>query len=295
MGFEMNVRYMWRVVSILTVVCLLHVYVLAVPAANGATGARLATGTIKTANNQPVIVNGNLVKPGTTILSGSTIETPADVDATLLLASGNIYITPGTEFTVEFTADRNETKVARGAVFPEPLPGDPVPQQLIARLVTQNNQPITVNGAATGSGSTIVTGATIETPDQVSATIDLGAGGVVEVGPNSVIKLDFDQNGNVRVKVVRGCAVTKKKQNVLPGEMEVYTDTDSIKTNKDRKQAGGCILPTGQLSPTTGIGAAAGTGAISGTLAAVLIAGGGIGALIIVLGTRGGNPSPSSP
>jgi len=51
------------------------------------------------------------------------------------------------------------------------------------------------------NGATLLTGATVETPDQVSATIDLGDAGVVELQPNSQIKLDFDENGNVRVKV----------------------------------------------------------------------------------------------
>ena len=80
----------------------------------------------------------------------------------------------------------------------------PVPQrQITARLTTKNNQPITVNGNAVGTGATLLTGATVETPDQVSATIDLGDAGVVELQPNSQIKLDFDENGNVRVKVIR--------------------------------------------------------------------------------------------
>src|SRR5205807_8084660 len=56
------------------------------------------------------------------------------------------------------------------------------PQRVItARLTTKNNQPITVNGNSVGTGGTILTGATIETPDQVSATIDLGDAGTGEL------------------------------------------------------------------------------------------------------------------
>src|SRR5258705_12300299 len=66
-------------------------------------------------------------------------------------------------------------------------------RQITARLTTKNNQPITVNGNAVGTGATLLTGATVETPDQVSATIDLGDAGVVELQPNSQIKLDFDE------------------------------------------------------------------------------------------------------
>src|SRR3954466_153473 len=122
----MSARYkdILRAVSLFTVFCVLHIYVFAgpVPTAVKATETKSlpaphANGTIKTTNNQAVIVNGNSVKPGTTILSGSTIETPSGVAATLQLDSGNIYITPNTEFSVEFTAGRNETKVVRGAIF----------------------------------------------------------------------------------------------------------------------------------------------------------------------------------
>jgi hypothetical protein len=177
--------------------------------------------------------------------------------------------------------------VQAGLPSPAPVPGTPQ-RAITAKLSTKNNQPITVNGSSTGTGSTILTGATIETPDQVGATIDLGAAGVVELQPNSKIQLDFDENGNVRVKVIRGCAVTKKKTNVLPGEMEIYTDQASEKTNKKRNHMGFCILPNGGLSA---ISSAAGlsNAAIAG------IAAGGAGAVVtgVALG-RGGNPSPSN-
>jgi FecR protein len=297
----MNARYtnILRVVSLFTIFCILHIYVLvgSVSAATievHAPTVPSASGTLKTTNNQAVIVNGNSVRPGTTILTGSTIETPAGVGATIQLASGDIAIAPNSEVTVDFTGGRSEVSVKRGYAFPEPVPGS-VPQQLIARLTTQNNQAITVNGSAV-TGGAILTGATIETPDQVSATIDLGDGSVVQVGPNSLIKIDFDQDGNVRVKVVRGCVMTNKRSSVLPGEMEVYTDTASIKTDKNRKQAGGCILPSGQLGPFSGAGAAAaGGGGISTTVLGILLAAAGAGVIAAILVAGGSNPSPSNP
>ena len=140
------------------------------------------------------------------------------------------------------------------------------PQRVITgRLSTRNNQPITVNGNSAGTGSTILTGATIETPDQVSATIDLGDAGTVELQPNSKIQLDYDINGNVRVKAIRGCAVVRKKTNVLPGEIEIYTDSASEKTDKKRRHMGFCLLPNGQLSSiSAGLSAAATAGIIAG-------------------------------
>src|ERR1700682_4985122 len=90
------------------------------------------------------------------------------------------------------------------AGLPGPAPGAPPPPQraITARLITKNNQPITVNGNSLGTGGTILTGSTIETPAQVGATVDLGDAGVVELQPNTKIQLDFDANGNVRVMVI---------------------------------------------------------------------------------------------
>lgn len=176
------------------------------------------------------------------------------------------------------------------AGLPGPAPGAPQ-RAITARLVTKNNQPITVNGNSTGTGATILTGATLETPDQVGATIDLGQAGVVELQPNAKIQLDFDENGNVRVKVLRGCAVTKKKSNVLPGEMEIYTDSVSYKTDKKRNHLGGCFLANGTLGSLAGT--AAGTG-LSGAAIGGIVAAGAGGAIALGVGlSRGGNPSPA--
>ena len=175
--------------------------------------------------------------------------------------------------------------VQAGLPNPSPAPGAPQ-RSITAKLITKNNQPITVNGNPLGTGGTILTGATIETPDQFGATIDLGDGGVVELQPNSKIQLDFDENGNVRVKVIRGCAVTKKKTNVLPdGVMEIYTDTASEKTDKKRNHMGFCILPNGGLSAMS----AGFTGLEIGGIVA-----GGTGAVIAgVALSRGGTISPA--
>ena len=174
------------------------------------------------------------------------------------------------------------------AGLPDPPAVPSAPQRAISgRLITKNNAPITVNGNTTGTGATILTGATIETPDQVGASIDLGDAGVVELQPNSKIQLDFDANGNVRVKVIRGCAVTRKKTNVLPGEMEIYTDKASEKTDKKRRHMGFCILPDGGLSSfSAGLSSLEIGGIVAG------VSGGVIGTGILV--SRGGNPSPAN-
>ncbi len=169
-----------------------------------------------------------------------------------------------------------------------------VPQQFIARLTTTGNQPITVNGASAASGASLLTGATIETPAAVSATIDLGALGTVELQPNSAIQLDFDNSGNVRVKVLRGCVVIKKKG---PGEAEAYTaEGASEKTNSNRKGMGFCYLTGGGLGPigpTVAAGTGAGEGIGTAALVAILAGGGALAAGLIWAFHGGGNPSPS--
>ena len=168
-----------------------------------------------------------------------------------------------------------------------------VPQQFIARLTTTGNQPITVNGASATSGASLLTGATIETPAAVSATIDLGALGTVELQPGSSIQLDFDDNGNVRVKVLRGCVVMKKSGN---GVGEIYTaEGASEKTNSNRKGMGFCYLngglnPLGQTAAAAGGGGGAGIG--TEALVAILAGGGALAAgLIWAFHGGGGNPS----
>jgi hypothetical protein len=167
-----------------------------------------------------------------------------------------------------------------------------VPQQFIARLTTSGNQPITVNNASAASGSSLLTGATIATPAGVSATIDLGALGTVELQENSEIQLDFDDSGNVRVKVLRGCVVIKKKG---PGEAEAYTaEGASEKTNSNRKGMGFCYLngglnPIGQAASAAG---SAGGGIGTEALIAIIAGGGALAAGLIWAFHGGGNPSP---
>jgi hypothetical protein len=140
-----------------------------------------------------------------------------------------------------------------------------------------------------------LTGATIETPADVSATVDLGALGTVELQPNSSIQLDFDDSGNVRVKVLRGCVLVKKSG---PGQAEIYTaEGASEKTNSNRKRMGFCYVPGGTLSPlqsTVAAGGAGGGGGIgTAALIAILAGGGALAAGLIWAFTGGGNPSPA--
>jgi hypothetical protein len=118
-------------------------------------------------------------------------------------------------------------------------------QRPVAKLTTTGDQPATVNGTSAASGATILTGATIETPDLVGATIDLGVLGTLQLQPNAKIKLDFNDSGNVRVQLLGGCAMIKKNG---PGEAEAYTaEGASEKTNSRRREIGGCYTSNGSI------------------------------------------------
>lgn len=184
-----------------------------------------------------------------------------------------------------------------------------LPQNIIvARLVTTNNQPITVNGASAQTGATILTGATIQTPADTGATINLGALGSVDLAPNTQITLDFDDNGNIRVKLIVGCVIVSARRNA---EGEITTDQAGSAGKTDRA-AGGVLdacFPPGASAPTVGQGAAANAGAGASAGAGAAAGGGGIGnaatvflitsgglmALAIPLAIRGGDPSPRNP
>lgn len=188
------------------------------------------------------------------------------------------------------------TQVGIGISFAKleaPPESPPEPPPLTGILKTSGNRPITVNGSTAGSGATITTGSIIETPDQVGGTISLGSLSSLEIGPNTKLSIDFDQDGNVRVTLVRGCATVKTKKNVIG---EVHTE-QGIAGKTDPKSRGflNVCFPWGAAAPTVIAGEAAAAAGSSGLLATVLaIAGVGVGTGII-FALRGTNPSPSAP
>ena len=149
----------------------------------------------------------------------------------------------------------------------------PIPQQFVATLRTRGNQPITVNGASAATGATILTGQTIETPDQVGATIDLGSLGTLDIAPNTKVTIEFDQNG-AKVTLISGCAILRTKKNK---DGEILTPQGSAgKTDKKNGGALDVCFPPGAAAPTVNAGAAASAGAGAGTAATAAAAGGGL-------------------
>jgi hypothetical protein len=172
------------------------------------------------------------------------------------------------------------------------------PQQMVARLTTKGNLPITVNGTSASSGDSIVTDALIETPANVNATIDLGPLGSLDIEPGSKIKLEFNgdctppapgeppptplQKCSVKVTVLAGCVAAHHKKGSY---FEVVDENQKLlkESDKSRKREG--VLPF--CFP----GAAAPSGLTTLTkvlIAALVVGGGGVAWWLL-----DDNPSPS--
>jgi hypothetical protein len=121
----------------------------------------------------------------------------------------------------------------------------PIPQQIVARLSTRNNQPITVNGLSATTGASILTGATIETGADQSATVNLGPLGSLDIAPNTKLVLTYDDQGNVKAVLIYGCVVlsAKKKTNG-----EVATEQSTLgKTDPAASMCARSEAPSGLL------------------------------------------------
>ena len=172
-----------------------------------------------------------------------------------------------------------------------------VPQQVIARLTTRNNQPIIVNGLSANTGASILTGATIETGADQSATVNLGSLGSLDIAPNTKLVLTYDDQGNVKVVLVYGCAVLTAKKKTT-GEIATEQGTAA----KNDPAAGGILnvcFPQGAAAPTVNPGAVAastGNGGLFGLGTAATIAiFGGVGAAALTPLFFQDNPSGSNP
>jgi hypothetical protein len=179
-----------------------------------------------------------------------------------------------------------------------------VPQQIVARLTTRNNQPVTVNGLSANTGASILTGATIETGADQSATVNLGPLGTLDIAPNTKLVLTYDDQGNVKAVLLYGCAIltAKKKTN---GEIATEQGTAA----KNDPAAGGVLnvcFPQGAAAPTVNTGvvgsapASTGGGAGGGGLfglgrAATIAIFAGIGAAALTPLWFQDNPSGSHP
>jgi hypothetical protein len=117
-------RNILKLVALLTALCVMQIYVFAETTnsatltAPGVATSPQTSGTLRTTGAQPITVNGNSVTPGTTILSGSTIETPTGVGATINLGSlGSVDLAPNTRVVLEFSNGQIKVNLTQGCLI----------------------------------------------------------------------------------------------------------------------------------------------------------------------------------
>lgn len=219
-------------------------------------------------------------------------KTTSVITLLVTLAIGQVYV--GVSF-----AEPNSASIPEAA-----------PAPLMGILTTRDNKSITVNGASAISGATIATGAKIETPDQVGATINLGAFGTICLAPNTKATVEFDQNGKaVKVSLLEGCAIlsTARKTGgtidtplgsagridaAIGGSLDVCSPAGATApaVNQGAAAAAGAGASGNGCSPPAG--AAAVPGGIPTAATVALFAGGATGLFLLF---RGSDPSPSAP
>jgi hypothetical protein len=104
-------------------------------------------------------------------------------------------------------------------MYATPLPQEPIGSTvglLNGKLIVDEDETVLVNGNKVTSGTTILPGAEIDTPDKVFATVALPSGSVT-ILPNTSLTLSFGAD-TVRVNLTTGCATLQTNQNVR-GEM----------------------------------------------------------------------------
>ena len=181
--------------------------------------------------------------------------------------------------------------------------------QLIGVLTTQGNNPIKINGANVKSGGSVPSGALIETPNGVGATLRIPNLGSVCISPNSTLNIEFDAATGITITLVHGCAILR----TFAGTAGRINTTGGTAGQIDPANGGSldvCTSPSG--ASTVGQGAAAAAGAGASALDCNAAAGaaavptfptiakwgliGGITEIALApLLFRGGNPSPIVP
>lgn len=166
-----------------------------------------------------------------------------------------------------------------------------VPQQVIARLTTRNNQPVMVNGVSAGTGASVLSGATIETGADTAATVNIGPLGTLDIAPNTKLVLTYSEKENVRAFLIFGCAVLAAKDKTSG---EITTEEGSA--GKTNSAAGGVLricFPVGTTPPVLSSNGPGGLFGLGRAATIAIFASGGTAALTPFFIQD--NPSGSTP
>jgi hypothetical protein len=171
------------------------------------------------------------------------------------------------------------------------------------KLATRSGGLIKLNGNDVGPGTTILSGAQIQTPSDIGATVQLGALGKVDLAPETSLTLNFSQS-NVDVKLDSGYVVLTTMKGIdgtmtTPNGIVSKSDPAKASTlvgqddnDKNKKKKGGAVIPGGDA---TGGGVLGGIGTHAAEVFGLIVLGGAItAALIDTSHNRGLNPSPAT-
>ncbi|MEA2207117.1 MAG: hypothetical protein QOE77_3893 [Blastocatellia bacterium] len=165
---------------------------------------------------------------------------------------------------------------------------------MTGKLTTSGSNPVLLNGSNVNSGTTVFSGATIQSPKGVGATLDLGVLGRLDISPETIITVSFSA-GTVTAELKSGYVVltTKKgvKGIVRTSEGQIL-ETDSAKLSSVIARTAGSVGPE-VSAPVGAAGGGIGGGAVAGVVGAVGAAVGGAAA--VKGGGRGSAVSPASP
>jgi hypothetical protein len=168
-------------------------------------------------------------------------------------------------------------------------------QQAVGKIVIDGNNTVMLNGVAVTDGASMLDGSTIETPDGVGATLDLGPLGEIDLAPGTLAVITYS-DGKMKVTLKRGCAVIRPKKNV-----DATIDTpDGLSTSapeendKNKKRRAAVCFPLGATSaivnPSVVAGAGAGGGGGIGLGTGLGITGAIVGAVFGIISAEGENP-----
>jgi hypothetical protein len=165
------------------------------------------------------------------------------------------------------------------------------PEPVLGKLLTRRNGLALINGNGVGTGGTIFSGATIETPTDVRALVQVGRAGNFYLSPNTTATLQFNSEKMTAV-LKRGCLTLsplEKVEGVIVTPDGASTRVDAQDPSKQRCTNITTQEPERRKSGLLGL---------SPLWTWVLAATGGyllVGSTLGILGRDCCDPSPSSP
>ena len=139
---------------------------------------------------------------------------------------------------------------------------------ILGKLRTRDNRPVLVNGNSVRAGTTIFSGARVQSPAKIGATIDLSYLGRVDMAPNTDLIIIFDAT-KIEVQLKSGYVVLTTNKGiagkVMTSEGKVFqtdmTKLSSVVARTVGSEGPEVAAPIGAAAGGLGAGATGGIGA----------------------------------